>query len=200
MIAAIPTKYNGYSFRSRLEARWAVFFDALNVRFEYEKEGYDLGALGWYLPDFWLPDIGSGVWAEVKPEEGLHATAHQKLSALSRITQQNSIMLVGTPWNNLNPQEGRWADDAWMTFPGSDLDPCGMDGPYAFCVCPWCLKVGLTFNGRGARVCGWKSHYPDLDSAREAMPLSFGTHEDKGYSYAHPVIVAAAKAARAASF
>lgn len=26
---AIQTEYNGYLFRSRLEARWAVFFDAL---------------------------------------------------------------------------------------------------------------------------------------------------------------------------
>ena len=28
MIKAIPTEYKGYRFRSRLEARWAVFFDA----------------------------------------------------------------------------------------------------------------------------------------------------------------------------
>ena len=26
MIAVIPTEYKGTSFRSRLEARWAVFF------------------------------------------------------------------------------------------------------------------------------------------------------------------------------
>lgn len=27
---AIETEYNGYKFRSRLEARWAVFFDAFS--------------------------------------------------------------------------------------------------------------------------------------------------------------------------
>ena len=32
MIKAIETVYNGYRFRSRLEARWAVFFDALADR------------------------------------------------------------------------------------------------------------------------------------------------------------------------
>jgi hypothetical protein len=53
----IETAYKGYRFRSRLEARWAVFFDALGVGWEYEKEGYDLGPAGWYLPDFWLPDL-----------------------------------------------------------------------------------------------------------------------------------------------
>lgn len=42
IIRAIETKYKGYRFRSRLEARWAVFFDALGVQWEYEPEGFDL--------------------------------------------------------------------------------------------------------------------------------------------------------------
>ena len=54
-LTPIETRYKGYRFRSRLEARWAVFFDTLGVQWEYEKEGYDLGEAGWYLPDFWLP-------------------------------------------------------------------------------------------------------------------------------------------------
>ncbi|MBT9314368.1 PDDEXK family nuclease [Leptothoe spongobia] len=54
-LKAIETRYQGCLFRSRLEARWAVFFDALEIPWEYEKEGYDLGEAGWYLPDFWLP-------------------------------------------------------------------------------------------------------------------------------------------------
>lgn len=65
MIKVIETVYNGYRFRSRLEARWAVFFDALGVAWEYEKEGFDLGKYGWYLPDFWLPAFDCFV--EVKP-------------------------------------------------------------------------------------------------------------------------------------
>lgn len=64
MIKAIETVYNGYRFRSRLEARWAVFFDALGVRYEYEPEGYDIDGT-WYLPDFWLPDWRA--WVEIKP-------------------------------------------------------------------------------------------------------------------------------------
>lgn len=55
-IKAIETVYNGYRFRSRLEARWAVFFDTLGIKYEYEKEGYDLGEAGWYLPDFYFPE------------------------------------------------------------------------------------------------------------------------------------------------
>lgn len=51
-IKPIETEYNGYKFRSRLEARWAVFFDAIEIPYEYEPEGYELKS-GWYLPDFY---------------------------------------------------------------------------------------------------------------------------------------------------
>lgn len=33
------TEYNGYLFRSKLEAQWAVVFDSLGIRYEYEPEG-----------------------------------------------------------------------------------------------------------------------------------------------------------------
>lgn len=56
-ITAIQTEYKGYKFRSRLEARWAVFFDTLGVKWEYEPEGYDLGNGIYYLPDFLLHDV-----------------------------------------------------------------------------------------------------------------------------------------------
>ena len=54
-IKAIPTEYNGYKFRSRLEARYAVFFDALSIKWEYEPEGYEIATGVWYLPDFFIP-------------------------------------------------------------------------------------------------------------------------------------------------
>lgn len=69
---AIETEYKGYKFRSRLEARWAVFFDACGVKWEYEPEGYDLGDGIYYLPDFLLHDVWvrnsekSDLWVEVK--------------------------------------------------------------------------------------------------------------------------------------
>lgn len=49
---AIETHYNGFKFRSRLEARWAVFFDTLGVKYEYEPQGYELPSGRFYLPDF----------------------------------------------------------------------------------------------------------------------------------------------------
>lgn len=55
-IKAIETEYAGCRFRSRLEARWAVFFDALDIRWQYEVEGYETPE-GRYLPDFLLPGV-----------------------------------------------------------------------------------------------------------------------------------------------
>ena len=63
-IKAIETEYNGYRFRSRLEARWAVFFDELGINYQYEPEGFDLGDGYYYLPDFYLTD--DDVWVEIK--------------------------------------------------------------------------------------------------------------------------------------
>lgn len=65
MIKAIQTHYKGYKFRSRLEARYGVFFDSLGIKWEYEPEGYDLGEHGYYLPDFFLPDYNR--YVEIKP-------------------------------------------------------------------------------------------------------------------------------------
>ena len=66
MLKAIETRYKGFRFRSRLEARHAVFLDVLGVPWEYELEGYDLGKSGRYLPDFWLPTFQAFV--EIKPD------------------------------------------------------------------------------------------------------------------------------------
>ncbi len=38
----IETNYRGCRFRSRIEARWAVFFDALGIKWWYEPEGFAL--------------------------------------------------------------------------------------------------------------------------------------------------------------
>jgi len=84
-IKAIETFYKGYHFRSRLEARWAVFFDTLGIPWKYEVEGFEReveyftgGAVSElasktvrYLPDFFLPNRwgGGGVYVEVKGDE-----------------------------------------------------------------------------------------------------------------------------------
>ena len=64
-IKAIETRYDGYVFRSRLEARWAVFFKYLKIKYVYEPEGFVLDDGTYYLPDFYLPEFN--VMVEIKP-------------------------------------------------------------------------------------------------------------------------------------
>jgi len=93
---AIETVYKGYRFRSRLEARWAVFFDALGIEWEYEPEGYILKGGLCYLPDFWLPQVD--LFAEVKPVE-LTEDELEKVNLLAIESGFGVLKLVGTPEN-----------------------------------------------------------------------------------------------------
>lgn len=96
MIQAIETCYDGYRFRSRLEARWAVFFNALGIAWEYEKEGFDIPRAGWYLPDFWLP--AQDLWVEVKGAVSTHAEL-EKLVYASRYLPGAATGVFSVPYD-----------------------------------------------------------------------------------------------------
>ncbi len=92
-INPIPTIYRGFKFRSRIEARYAVFFDWLQVPWEYEKEGYVVDGTP-YLPDFWLP--GEGLHIEIKgskPTEKERNLAH----GLALLTGKASLIFHDLP-------------------------------------------------------------------------------------------------------
>ena len=99
----IQTEYKGYRFRSRLEARWAVFLDELDIEWEYEKEGFRLDNGKYYLPDFWVPcpryhDSSSGYWLEIKgpvPTED----ERKKCLYLAKETGHIALLLYGSPTN-----------------------------------------------------------------------------------------------------
>jgi hypothetical protein len=99
-IRAIETIYRSYRFRSRLEARWAVFFDAAGIGFQYEAEGFNLDGT-YYLPDFWLPR--NKCFVEIKPklprqERSSQLKALQPLLArLAKQTDQSVFLLEGSP-------------------------------------------------------------------------------------------------------
>ena len=123
-IQPIETRYAGHKFRSRLEARWAVFFDALGIEWQYEPQGY-LIADPWdcesrpYLPDFYLSAFD--VWVEVKGDPsavdwGLWGCAVDAMShaglpdserAYSGLEREGSALLV---LGNIPPDSGR----AWL--------------------------------------------------------------------------------------
>ena len=74
--------YSSVLFRSRAEARWAIFFDLMGWAWDYEPCHYRLGdgpgALS-YLPDFYLPDVAT--WVEVKGPSFLDAASMGKLAS-----------------------------------------------------------------------------------------------------------------------
>ena len=77
-IKAIETVYNGYKFRSRLEARWAVFFDQLGIAYEYEPEGITLSDGTYYLPDFYLTDFHCYFEVKRAPSSIIRSSLPQK--------------------------------------------------------------------------------------------------------------------------
>jgi hypothetical protein len=94
---AIPTAYKGYHFRSRLEARWAVFFDTLGLEWDYEPEGFELDDGTKYLPDFFLKGNGHyGPYVEIKPFEPSKADT-AKFLALCEQKCVYGLLLWGDP-------------------------------------------------------------------------------------------------------
>lgn len=113
-IKPIETVYNGYRFRSRLEARWAVFFDAMGIEYEYELEGLEVDGVR-YLPDFYLPEFRclfevkhGGIFDNGVPEESWrNSDDYKKIMAITetvklRNDNQNFdyiILASGSPFD-----------------------------------------------------------------------------------------------------
>lgn len=90
MIAAIETVYAGCRFRSRLEARWAVFLDRMGVEWRYEPQGWAMSDGTEYLPDFWLPRVAVNV--EVKGSDEQLAKGLPKIE--SYVRESNGLILI----------------------------------------------------------------------------------------------------------
>lgn len=89
---AVETHYDGVVFRSRLEARWAVFFNAMRVDWQYEPNRYEVGLERPYTPDFYLPRLK--VFVEVKADDPSTAARH-KADALAINTSIDVVVLAG---------------------------------------------------------------------------------------------------------
>jgi hypothetical protein len=117
---AIPTRYRGTLFRSKLEADWARGFDALRLGWRYEHEARYFGDT-FYLPDFWLPRSRQfvevkGVWT---PEDcrKVHALIHHVPARKHTDAATPDIAIVACEpsgifrgWQRRHGQASSWSD------------------------------------------------------------------------------------------
>jgi hypothetical protein len=216
---AIETKYKGYRFRSRLEARYAVFFDAIGLRWQYELEGFDLGGV-WYLPDFFIPDWNTYLeikpdlpWKDVHFENGkpspcivlhegggnTHLTDTGKfLLATLRVPKGQQLMMAcGSP----GVPDLRLTKDSYTLHDGTII-------LHTFGPVEGKLEITLdTFatKGNGTDLTIWPHYWTkvtDESYAQAMFPTGhcIRTYVGSGRVYDHPVLKAAYRAARSARF
>ena len=154
-VKAIETAYKGYRFRSRLEARWAVFFDALGIEWQYEPEGFELPDGTRYLPDFFLPKFDGGTWVEIKPTPGAEA----KALAFAKAATGRFQIVLGPPDHR---EYALWAseyveEDAYIPVGESHA---GGEAPTPFC---------FRHRGNGPQL--WVFH--DQADANGQIPLEY---------------------------
>jgi len=162
---SIPTFYRAQTFRSRLEARWAVFMDVLDVRWYYEYEGFELES-GRYVPDFWLPDLNR--WLEIKPlgfdPWGKDAGSRDAKRCSEFQETHRLVIFAGSPDEQDSGHDWNWYENPSGYVAG--------DHHYLWCKCPMCGRFGIEFDGRGGRVC----------------PQERCETDDKSYSFDDPII------------
>jgi hypothetical protein len=89
----LPSVYKGVTYRSRVEARWAIFLDELDIGAQYEPEGVKMDEV-YYLPDFFISDLD--IYVEVKggiPTE----EERQKCRLLAACSGKDVLLAIGDP-------------------------------------------------------------------------------------------------------
>ena len=96
MIASIPTVYRGIQFRSRLEAKWAAFFDTCEWPWLYEPKDFN----GWIPEGNEMQSIG-GIWSKTVPlPPGRY---HYRYVVDGRwLTDPLNVNVEPTPWGGYN--------------------------------------------------------------------------------------------------
>jgi len=156
--------YKGQGFTCGTEARWATFFDALGVQWEYGSVGLGLEKAGWYGALFHLPRLRS--WIEVRPwPEGLNpgefwprhlAWAQRRDCSMLFPEFERLIVLCGAP--RVLASESLLGENApyrgpvgprMFAYEGFVNERSG----YVWSECPCCGAVDVTLGGRTDEVC-----------------------------------------------
>ena len=114
---AINTRHNGNYYRSRLEARWAVYFETLKIKFDYEFEGFTTTNHN-YLPDFYFPKFG--FHGEVK-RECFGDEDVERWTEFARESKCPLVVFEGTPHANPCRAFGMHIDMPLLVIPFAHL-------------------------------------------------------------------------------
>ncbi len=149
-LMAIPTEYKGRLYRSRTEARWAVFFDVAGIEVQYEPDGFVVGGIS-YIPDFFVP--AWGLFIEVKPLASPSARDREKCQKLAEASEKRVLMVLGDP--------GMKKGLAFEPKPNETVD--GQPATSAFLGhCRRCPRIVLCLVwGQGNDAWGWGEHALD---------------------------------------
>lgn len=174
-LRSIKTEYQGVLFRSRLEARWAHFFDLIGVAWAYEAEGFELPS-GRYLPDFEINLGEERCFFEVKPCEPSF-DERRRAEQLAAASGRRVFVTWGPPDND-DEADGI---EAFYIHGVATVQELG----FRFCICPRCERIGCEYEGRGARVCG-KRCLPDSDRAHTGDVFASEARVAKARRYWNP--------------
>jgi len=91
---SLETKYGGRYYRSRLESRWAVLFDAMGAEVDYESRSFDVAGI-WYTPDFYLDKLHMDI--EIKPQVLNEANLARVMHMVKNWEGSNYAVICGDP-------------------------------------------------------------------------------------------------------
>lgn len=172
----IATTYRGIRFRSRLEAKWALFFDLVEWRWEYEP--FDANG---YIPDFVLLH-DDPVLVEIKPAitpDGFATATTKAYDALAGHWTHDILFLGVTPFFTTSDCWNR--DWTGLGLLGEHEPTCDGDGTWWTGVAMWnecghCGRIGFfhDFQSYRSRLCGHYSgdHYINQPSDLEMAELA----------------------------
>lgn len=127
---SIPTYYGGIVYRSKTEAKTARFLDELEIKFEYEEQGYRSSETN-YLPDFKVRAALGLLYLEVKGrlEDDAYGVHRWRLFAAKRPQPSRAALLIGSPQLKIativiggdeaaeRPSDGPWEADEFTWRP-----------------------------------------------------------------------------------
>lgn len=199
-IEARQTRYNGVTFRSKLEAQWAVFWDELGVKWEYEPQTFLLSDGKQYTPDFWIVDLG--LWVEIKPNAKIAREEEATLKCSQLAYETDCLVYLdqsGMTWyteeyceySGLLIPPGSWIYSVLFFYCRNNLleqDWFFQSENHYWATCSNCGKIGISMSA--------SSSIEILALNRDHFSCECDTHSRRLDSYSEIVMKAYDKARR----